>query len=162
MNNYPAGVTPEMIEAVHGESAEEFVSCAWCSTESPYDHKDVIEVVHQGKRENTYFCNTACRSRYIFEQTQTLSGKADLMRFVAGLELICETELLHRVPALAEYDADEVQYSNYPTRKNIDIAKFKEMAAALVEMLSPEDSVSWALKARIAVNSISWVEEVSK
>ena len=144
LSSLPAGVTDSMVDAAQLDNAETVI-CAQCDAEIDYYDQDIVEV--SNALGNKYFCNHACRSRKVWEETYTVTGRADLLRMVAALHLLMEAEL-HRIPAATIYEADEVLANPCFNRgATIDLRKFREHALSFLEVLSP-DGCGWSTEAQ--------------
>lgn len=153
LSNLPAGVTDAMIDAQC--AAGETVTCTACARESDYESPTIVEVsATRYPGQALYFCDAVCRSRHIYEQTDTGTGRAALKRFVAALHLLMDEDVAVYAPALKQFECDEVQYSNYPTREYVEIQTFRQQAMAFLEVLSPE-GVKWATEAQDAAGEFA-------
>src|SRR5271165_869331 len=122
---------------------DETVSCYHCEREIGMYDKGVIEV-QRVVNHTVYFCDLACRAKTVYEETYTAKGKASLRRFIAALHLLMDEDVQEWAPALTIYDADRgIDNLDPPT-----ITQFREDAMKLLETLSPDDSVTWAVEAQ--------------
>jgi hypothetical protein len=143
MSNLPAGVTDREIDRAQ-LADDEVVPCAYCHASTDYESKGIVEVCNT--LGTKYFCNNTCRSNMVWDETYTTSGRADLLRTVAALHLLMESDVLSRAPAITIYDADEVsdgmtEYSVYR------FSEFRKMALSFLDVLSP-DGCAWATEAQ--------------
>jgi hypothetical protein len=152
MSNYlPAGVTDREIDAAQLDNSET-VPCAQCHADIDYYSKEIVEAANA--LGTKYFCNHACRAKMIWEETYTVTGRADLLRIVAALHLLMEAEL-HRMPAVTIYGADEILANPRVSKsQHIDLRKFREHALAFLEVLSP-DGCAWSSDAQDAAGDFA-------
>lgn len=148
LSNAPAGVTSREIDK-ESLMDDEIVICSTCNAEINYCDKGIVEVARVAFGQQ-YFCDNACRSRKVYEETSNATGRAALKRLVAALHLLMDEDATALVPALAIYDADEVLANPFFSKRDrIDLGKFREHAMAFLELLSP-DFVEWASDAQDA------------
>jgi hypothetical protein len=139
------------------QSTPDWVRCSYCSNDIDYNTSQAMVAVESSRLtvDKEYFCNDSCRSRHIYDET-SMTGKRQLRKLVAGLELICDTEIRHRVPEVARYEMDTVEWQKYPVHQSVSLDDFLNMARTFLLEFSPEDGASWAIEAQlIAARALS-------
>jgi hypothetical protein len=153
LSNSPSGVTSreiDLAQLMHDET----VPCANCNTEIAHDAEGVVEVDRVTLRTQ-YFCNPACRMNKVWEETYSASGRADLLRTVAALHLLMESQILSSAPAVSIYDADYAHIGGGDDRvETFDFANFRRQALSFLAVLSPE-GCAWAGDAQDAAGDFA-------
>lgn len=152
--NYPPGVDQAMHDEAFADSCHPL--CAACGQPlSPEDSASVEIVNTKVPGSAEFFCNIDCRSNHVYAQTNTATGRAALIRFVAALQLLIDEDVQALAPALTRYECDEFVYETFPEIRHADLQQFREQAMAFFKVLGGNDGVDWAAKACALSDTLS-------
>ncbi len=110
-------------------------------------HEEETRVVVSRGIVDIFFCNNTCRMKQVYEKTETASGKAAILRFIAALYLLGQTDLAFRAPMVSQFEADG-DYGD-------EIKEFTEQGAKLLKYFDEDGGNAFAADACNAALELS-------